>query len=73
MRDPSIAKELIHIGNKLKIAREARGFSIKDASKFLYMSTSRLEAIERGEKNYSLTLLVAMCDYYKVDVLDVVR
>jgi transcriptional regulator with XRE-family HTH domain len=73
MRDPLIIKQLIKIGNKLKRLRESRGISIDVAAKYFRISTSRLEAIELGEKNYNLTLLVKMCGYYKVDVLHVVK
>jgi transcriptional regulator with XRE-family HTH domain len=72
MRDPSIKKSLIKIGNKLKTIREARGISIAVAAKSLRISPSRLQAIESGAKNYNLTLLMKMCEYYEVDVLDVV-
>jgi transcriptional regulator with XRE-family HTH domain len=72
MRDPLIIKQLTKIGNKLKKVRKSRGISIDVAAKSLRISTSRLETIELGEKNYNLTLLVKMCKYYKVDVLDVV-
>jgi hypothetical protein len=56
---------------KLKRARKSRSISIDVATKTFKMPVSRLEAIELGEKNYNLTLLVKMCDYM-VDVLDVV-
>jgi transcriptional regulator with XRE-family HTH domain len=61
------------IGSKLKKLRKSRGISIDVAAKSFRISISRLEAIELGEKNYNLTLLVKMCEYYKVDVLDVVK
>jgi transcriptional regulator with XRE-family HTH domain len=73
MRDPLIVKQLTKIGNKLKKVRKSRGISIDVAAKSFRISTSRLESIEFGEKNYNLTLLVKMCKYYKVDVLDVVK
>jgi transcriptional regulator with XRE-family HTH domain len=61
------------IGRKLKAVRESRGISIAEAADYLRMSTARLEGIERGEKHFALTLLVAMCHYYQASVLKIVR
>jgi transcriptional regulator with XRE-family HTH domain len=65
-------KVLSTIGRRLKSVRKSRNIAPATASRFLRMSVSRLEAIERGEKNYSLELLVRMCDYYEVSVFEIV-
>jgi transcriptional regulator with XRE-family HTH domain len=65
-------KALFLIGKKLKAVRNSRSITPEIASRFLRVSIVRLEAIERGEKNYSLELLVRMCDYYEVNVLEIV-
>jgi transcriptional regulator with XRE-family HTH domain len=66
------AESLIVIGKRLRAIRNSLNIHEDVAAKSLGISTSRLEGIERGEKNYNLTLLVQMCDYYNVSVLDVV-
>ena len=60
------------IGNTLKRIRESHSISIGMAAKSLRISKNRLEAIENGTTNYNLTLLVKICDYYNVNILDVV-
>lgn len=60
------------IGHKLSALRQSENISLETASQALSMSTTRLRAIELGQKNYSLELLFRICHYYKVSVLEVV-
>jgi transcriptional regulator with XRE-family HTH domain len=46
--------------------------TLETAAGAFHISVMRLDAIERGEKNYNLSLLVKMCEYYDVSVFDVV-
>ena len=66
------AQHLLMIGKRLHAARTARKIPEDVAAKAFKISVVRLLAIERGEKNFSLWLLVKMCQYYKIDVMDVV-
>jgi transcriptional regulator with XRE-family HTH domain len=60
------------VGRRLRSIREAKNVSVENASRSLRISASRLQAIEKGEKDYSLALLVRICNYYDVSILDVV-
>jgi DNA-binding XRE family transcriptional regulator len=60
------------IGRKLLMHRVAQNLTREMAAQAINISPKRLEAIERGETNYNLTLLVKMCEYYNVNILDVV-
>jgi transcriptional regulator with XRE-family HTH domain len=71
-KTPTPAESLVAIGKGLRAIRNSLNIHEDVAAKALGISTSRLEGIERGEKNYNLTLLIKMCDYYNVSVLDVV-
>jgi transcriptional regulator with XRE-family HTH domain len=67
-----VKSQVAKIGRKLSAARIQKNIAPDTVARDLRMSVSRLEAIERGEKNYSLELLVRMCDYYEVNVLEIV-
>jgi transcriptional regulator with XRE-family HTH domain len=67
-----ITKPLLKIGRKLKTSRVKKKITLETAARAFRISVIRLDAIERGEKNYNLSLLVKMCEYYNVSVLDVV-
>jgi transcriptional regulator with XRE-family HTH domain len=67
-----IINSLVSIGRKLKTSRVEKKITLEVAARDFRISVARLDAIERGEKNYNLSLLVKMCEYYEVSVLDVV-
>jgi transcriptional regulator with XRE-family HTH domain len=72
MNKPHIIKSLSKIGRKLKTTRLKKKLTLESAARAFHISVTRLDAIERGEKNYNLSLLVKMCEYYEVSVHDVV-
>lgn len=70
---PSSKDFLKSIGKKLQAIRLSKNISPKTAAHHLRISVSRLQAIESGEKDYSLDLLMTLCDYYEVSILDVIE
>jgi transcriptional regulator with XRE-family HTH domain len=72
MNKRHIINSLVNIGRKLKTSRVKKKLTLESAARAFRISVSRLDAIERGEKNYNLSLLVKMCEYYEVSVFEVV-
>jgi len=60
------------VGGTLQHIRESKDIAIADAAKSIGISSNCLQAVERGERDYSLKLLVEICEYYQVNVQDVV-
>jgi transcriptional regulator with XRE-family HTH domain len=72
MKKTHIIKTMSEIGRKLKALRVEKDITLESAARAFRISVARLDAIERGEKNYNLSLLVKICEYYGVSVVEVV-
>lgn len=61
------------VGNNLRHIRNAQKQSLQAVARALKISPGRLGAIEKGEYDMELWLLMELCDYYDVRPADVVR
>lgn len=54
------------LGNRLKRAREKKGYSQRDVAKWLGITSSSLSNYERGDRDPDTTILVRLADLYEV-------
>ena len=63
----ALYSHLKHMGNMLRMLRQARGEEISTVAAAINIRPKVLEQIENGEHDFRIKTLYALCDHYKVD------
>ncbi len=66
-RDKRLQERRVHIGRRLRDAREAKGLSQTKVSQIVGCSKSHVSQIEGAASSCSFKILLAMCDALEVD------
>ena len=66
-RDKRLQERRVHIGRRLRDAREAKALSQATLGQLVGCSKSHVSQIESATGTYSFKIFLAMCDVLKVD------
>ncbi len=66
-RDKRLQERRVHIGRRLRDAREAKGLSQAKVGQIVGCSKSHISQVEGAAGTYSLKIFLAMCDALKVN------